>query len=45
MMETCALICLTFSAQVQHSHLLFMVFFTITDDIFYILLKNDQRGV
>ena len=45
MMETRALICLTFSAQVQHSNLLFMVLFIITDDIFDILQKDDQRGV
>ena len=44
-METHALICLTFSAQVQCSHLLFMVFFIITDDIFDILHKDDQRVV
>ena len=41
MMETHALICLIFSSQATHSHLLFLIlFFIVTIDI----LKNISQG-
>ena len=45
MMETWALVCLTFSTQAPCSHVILLICFIITDVIFAILQKDDHRVV